>query len=242
MCGITGYLGNKICFDYLLNGLKQLQNRGYDSAGISSIINNKIVFNKFASTKDKSALELLEKYNENYTSNIGIGHTRWATHGPKTDINSHPHNDMHNIFSLVHNGIIENYKKLKDFLLEQKFEFRSQTDTEVIVNLISYNYKICNNIQKSIELTLKKLEGTYALCIININEPNKLYCVRHGSPLLISINENMALIVSEQSGFNGQVSSYICLENNDLSILTLKNDLIKFESKNTYSSEELKKK
>jgi glutamine---fructose-6-phosphate transaminase (isomerizing) len=247
MCGITGYLGNKNCFDYILNGLKQLQNRGYDSAGISSIKNKKIVFNKFASTKEKSALELLEKYKENYTSSIAIGHTRWATHGPKTDINSHPHNDMYDEFSLVHNGIIENYKELKDFLKKKNYEFKSQTDTEVIVNLISYNYKICKNVQKSIENTISKLEGTYALCIISIHEPNKLYCVRHGSPLLISINENMALIASEQSGFNGIVSSYICLENNDLCVLSKKlisdeedknlRYRIEFISKNTYNIE-----
>ena len=115
--------------------------------------------------------------------------------------NSHPHNCMFNEISLVHNGIIENYQKLKNFLINNNYVFKSQTDTEVIVNLISYEYKNSNNFLDAIKSTIDKLEGTYALCILNKNEPNKLYCVRHGSPLLISKGDDYAYIASEQSGF-----------------------------------------
>ena len=120
MCGIIAYLGNKDCIEYLLNGLYKLQNRGYDSVGISRIINNQIITNKYASTNNNNALSILEdklQINKVY-SNIGIGHTRWATHGPKTDCNAHPHHDENNKISLIHNGIIENYSEIKEFLIK----------------------------------------------------------------------------------------------------------------------------
>ena len=148
MCGIVGLLGN-VSHKLLLDSLKQLQNRGYDSAGICTInadVNSHFDIIKYASDKDNSAIQKLEQnivYNNNII--IGIGHTRWATHGPKTDLNSHPHMCMNQKFCLVHNGIIENYKILKNMLVENGYTFKSQTDTEVIVNLLSFEYNIIIN-------------------------------------------------------------------------------------------------
>ena len=145
MCGIIALLSKNNCIEYLLDGLKQLQNRGYDSAGICTL-DKEFSYQKFASTKKNSAIEMLENdLNEMIDSNLGIAHTRWATHGAKTDENSHPHISCENKVALVHNGIIENYLELKKILLEKGYTFKSQTDTEVISNLIAYEYSLCAN-------------------------------------------------------------------------------------------------
>ena len=193
-----------------------------------------IAVHKYASNHESNAMNLLKEkeYNDN---SIGIGHTRWATHGPKTDENSHPHFDMNNNFCLVHNGIIENFNMLKNQLLSDGYTFKSQTDTEVIVNLLAYEYNLVGKVEDAIRNTISKLEGTYALCILYKNEPNKLYCVRHGSPLLISVNEKEALIVSEQSGFCNKANSYICLDNQDICILEKKDNKINMSTNNNYN-------
>jgi len=233
MCGIFAYLGKNNTIENIIGGLKQLQNRGYDSAGYCCLSNdNKFILEKFASY-NISALDKLEKINhKNY--NLGIGHTRWATHGPKTDTNSHPHNDMTNNFSLVHNGIIENYLEIKKFLLKNNYTFKSETDTEIIVNLISYKYNLSNDIERAIKESTDELSGTYALCIISKFSPGKIYCVRHGSPLLIGSNENEIIVTSEQSGFCNKVNSYICLNNSDLSILSFIDNKLEIITKSKY--------
>jgi len=234
MCGIAAFIGNNTnAFKEILNALYQLQNRGYDSAGISMIDNNNIITHKYASTTDKSALELLNEFES--TSNIGIGHTRWATHGAKTDINSHPHVSHDGKFSLVHNGIIENFQEIKKFLLENGIENVSQTDTEVIVNLISYYYNEEQNILNAIEKTTQRLTGTWGIAIICIDEPNKIYCTRHGSPLLIGIDDKMAMITSEQSGFCNQFTKYIVLNNQDICSICFNNDKITIDTKDVYT-------
>lgn len=233
MCGIIGCVGD-CCFDRIVNGLKQLQNRGYDSAGISTISNLsnplnlsystcqicEIKTHKTASDDSSNAIEFLEGYSLNHKCDrVGIGHTRWATHGPKTDVNAHPHVDMCNCFSVVHNGIIENYQELKDKLVKVGFVFKSQTDTEVIVNLISYKYSQTKNIKKAILNAVKYLSGTFALAILCVDDPNSIYCIRRGSPLLIGIAESFAIIASEQSGFNGELSKYFVLDNDNLCVI-----------------------
>ena len=145
MCGIVASISID-CYNKLLESLYQLQNRGYDSAGICTLSDHTFNIYKYASTENESALEKLKKYSSNMKGHtIGIAHTRWATHGPKTDINSHPHISSDGIISLVHNGIIENYNTLKEFLLKKGYTCISDTDTEVISNLLAYYYnEYCN--------------------------------------------------------------------------------------------------
>lgn len=231
MCGIIAYLGNKDCKEYLLNGLKKLQNRGYDSIGISRIVNKDIIINKYASTDDNNSLQLLEgKIKEDKIhSYIGIGHTRWATHGAKTDNNAHPHNDQYNQLSLVHNGIIENFSELKDFLIDNNFVFKSETDSEVISNLISYHLKT-NSLKESIEKAVLSLKGTWALCIIHKDYPNDMWLIRNGSPLLLGFEDNYIIVSSESSGFNQYIKKYIALDNHDLIKISIKNNKIDFQN------------
>ena len=216
MCGIVGFIGNGNAYEKILNGLIQLQNRGYDSAGIS-VMDKGIKTWKYASEDSVSALEKLKEYGSE--SSVGIGHTRWATHGAKTDVNSHPHVSYNNIFSLVHNGIIENYKELKAMLVKRGIQNKSQTDTEVIVNLIAMFYDETHNVFVSIQKTTKLLKGTWGICVLCKNEPNKIYCTRHGSPLLIGIDDSMMMITSEQSGFCNMFNQYIVLNNHDICVL-----------------------
>ena len=222
MCGIVGFIGTEISYQNILNGLYQLQNRGYDSAGIAVFDDeNKIKTHKYASDENVNALKKLSEFNQIYkNSQNGIGHTRWATHGAKTDANSHPHCSNDGLFALVHNGIIENYKEIKSFLLEHGYIMHSQTDTEVIVNLLSYYFNECGNVIEAIRKTTDELKGTWGLAILFQNEPYKLYCTRHGSPLLVGVDGNIAMVTSEQSGFCNKFSKYIVLNNNDLCILT----------------------
>lgn len=221
MCGIYGILSketNVNIIQFILDGLVQLQNRGYDSAGIyCANQNNDYLFEKYASEDSLDALDRLNKMNlENKNYTVGIGHNRWATHGAKTDINAHPHQSNNEEFIIVHNGIIENYQTLKDGLISKGYTFYSQTDTEVIANLLEENYKETVDAIKAIKQTIEMLSGTYGLVIIHKQEPSKLYCVRNGSPLLIGHNDDYCIITSEQSGFCKKVNTYITLNNDDV--------------------------
>jgi glucosamine--fructose-6-phosphate aminotransferase (isomerizing) len=221
MCGIYGILSKEInvnIIQFILDGLVQLQNRGYDSAGIYCINqNNEHLFKKYASEDSVDALDRLNKMNlENKNYTVGIGHNRWATHGAKTDINAHPHQSNNEEFIIVHNGIIENFQALKDGLISKGYTFYSQTDTEVIANLLEENYKETLDTIQAIKKTIEMLSGTYGLVIIHKQQPSKLYCVRNGSPLLIGHNDDYCIITSEQSGFCKKVNTYITLNNDDV--------------------------
>ena len=219
MCGISSFIGDENAYRKILDGLLQLQNRGYDSAGISIFDNKSIVTHKYASSINSSALDKLEKYN--YENNhVGIGHTRWATHGAKTDINSHPHISYNEKFVLVHNGIIENFQEIKSFLAGKGISSISQTDTEIIVNLLAYYYEELNDIEIALKKVISELKGTWGIAVLHKDEPNKIYCTRRGSPLLVGIENNMAMIVSEQSGFCNLFNKYIVLNNHDICVLT----------------------
>jgi glucosamine--fructose-6-phosphate aminotransferase (isomerizing) len=230
MCGIFGIVLNnnkENIYNLIINGLIQLQNRGYDSAGICMIKNNKFVLNKCASSNKINALDKLMSVKDIKESNdnpcIGIGHNRWATHGVKNDTNAHPHLSVDSNFVIVHNGIIENYNEIKQKLIKEDFIFNSQTDTEVIVNLLQYNYnnnQEGNDMTNIIKKTIEELRGTYGLLIQSLYEPNKLYCVRNGSPLLIGQNEEEVIVTSEQSGFCNKMSNYITLHNDDICVIT----------------------
>ena len=217
MCGIIACLSlkNENIIKIILDGLELLQNRGYDSAGIS-FFNDKWETIKYASSNISDSLKLLENKCKNINSTIAIGHTRWATHGAKNDINSHPHVSMNNKIILVHNGIISNFKKIKDFLISKNYSFQSETDTEVICNLIEYFLMQNNTISKAIELACNELEGSWALAIVHTDEQDIIYVTKHGSPLVLGKNENEVICTSEISSFNGRINNYIILNDNDL--------------------------
>jgi glucosamine--fructose-6-phosphate aminotransferase (isomerizing) len=223
MCGIVGIITKSTnCFSALLYGLQQLQNRGYDSAGICTINSSEFILNKYVSN-DISALIKLEKdANKHIQSTIGIAHTRWATHGSKTIYNSHPHKSSDNKFVVVHNGIIENFDILKQMLIQKGYIFSSETDTEVICNLLAYNYTINNmNIINAIQATTCMLQGTWAVCILCIDFIDTLYCTKKDSPILIGQDNTCVMVVSEQSGFCNNIDKYIVLQNNDICSISL---------------------
>ena len=208
MCGIIGFLGKKNSISFLIQGLKLLQNRGYDSAGIS-VLAEHIHTIKYAST---DSLDSIKKLEENIAllpeeHNSGIAHTRWATHGRKTDENAHPHHSMDKTISVVHNGIIENYLQIKEFLTEAGFVFSSTTDTEVVAQLFQYYLSKYDLIQ-SIENVCNTLHGTWA-CLIQCEAyPTKLIALRNGSPLLFAKNGDGYYFTSEVSGFQNKVDTY----------------------------------
>jgi len=231
MCGIVCFLGNENSTKMVLEGLMLLQNRGYDSVGISRIQNNQLKTIKFASTNTNNSLDLLKEYmqnNEETNTQITIGHTRWATHGRKTDINAHPHHDNKNCIALVHNGIIENYNELKEKLLQEKYVFHSETDTEIIAVLIGKYLDNGESILSSIEKTLEQLKGTWALLIIHRDYPNKVWASCNGSPILLGMEESFIMIVSEKIAFSNYIKQYIVLNNNDLFEITFENNKINY--------------
>jgi glucosamine--fructose-6-phosphate aminotransferase (isomerizing) len=203
MCGISAIISRESSYVYpfLVNSLKNLQNRGYDSAGICAV-NNKNEFELFkkASTNEKTAIELIEEVGDTLFNkcSIGIAHTRWATHGSKTDINSHPHVCYQNKIAIVHNGIVENYDIIKAFLVSKGVEFKSDCDSEAIANLISF-YHNDNSIIESMNKACKDLQGTWAIALIS-KEDNALYFTRHGSPLLLCKTKDHVVVTSEVCG------------------------------------------
>jgi glucosamine--fructose-6-phosphate aminotransferase (isomerizing) len=229
MCGIVGYLGNEKSTNFVIEGLTLLQNRGYDSVGISSIIENELQTIKYASTNTYNSIELLkEKINIDQNTHISIGHTRWATHGAKTDINAHPHHDNKNRIAVVHNGIIENFNILKTDLLNKGYHFFSQTDTEIIAVLIGYYLDNDYSMTEAVQHTVNQLKGTWALLIINREHPNKIWITRNGSPLLLGIEDDFVMIASEQIAFHNYIKQYIVLNNDDVMEISLNDQKISY--------------
>jgi len=232
MCGIVGYLGNDKSIPIVIEGLTLLQNRGYDSVGISSIVEkeNKLHTIKYASTNTYNSIELLKDNMKEQIeeSNLSIGHTRWATHGAKTDINAHPHHDNMNRIALVHNGIIENFSSLKEDLIKKGYHFISQTDTEVIAVLIGYYLDNGLSMTEAVQKTVNELKGTWALLIIHREHPNKVWITRNGSPLLLGIEDDFVMIASEQIAFHNYIKQYIVLNNHDLIEVSLNDKKISY--------------
>ena len=226
MCGIIVILSNNNIITNIISGLKQLQNRGFDSAGIAYIVNSKIIIHKHATTEKNDSIDILKEITKNMNLNCVISHTRWATHGCKSDINSHPHKSYDDIFSLVHNGIIENYLEIKKFLETKNIKSVSETDSEIIVNLLSYNYSISNDIITGIHKTMSRLKGTWGLAIICKETPNKIYCIRHECPLILGVHDDMLIITSEVTGFNNKISKIINIKNDELLILNKTNKIL----------------
>lgn len=219
MCGIVGYLGNGNAIRAVLEGLTLLQNRGYDSVGVSTVTSEKTIdTTKFASTTTNNSLELVKNIflNKSKESTIAIGHTRWATHGSKTDMNAHPHNDNGDRISLVHNGIIENFQTIKSRLISQGYFFKSYTDTEVIAVLIGFYLDRGESVTEAIQKTIDELQGTWALVIIHKDFPHHLWAIRNGSPLLLGEEEDCVMVASEQVAFHSYIKNYISINDHEL--------------------------
>ena len=214
MCGIVSYYGSKDCVPFLINGLRRLEYRGYDSAGVALMDDGHIK----AVKKAGKVHELDKKIKESPISgSIGIAHTRWATHGEPNDINAHPHQDKTGKIYLIHNGIIENYSTLKEILIRKGFQFKSETDTEALVNLISDIYYADGlNFEQSVEAALNQVVGTYGIVAFCSDEPNKLVAARHGSPLVLGVGEDEYFIASDASPIVEYTRNVIYLDEGEI--------------------------
>ena len=192
MCGIVGYIGPRNAKEVLLEGLKKLEYRGYDSAGIA-ILNNEGIF--VAKEKGKVSLleQLLEKNHNGYT--IGIAHTRWATHGEPSKANAHPHTDCTGDIAVVHNGIIENFISLKKYLEQKGHIFKSDTDSEIFAHLIEEIYN--GDLLEAVRMSVKGLEGSYAFAVVHKKQPGQIICAKRGSPLIIGIGKDETIVASD---------------------------------------------
>jgi len=215
MCGIVGYTGSKIALPVLLEGLKRLEYRGYDSAGVALFDSREITIKK---TRGKVA-ELEEILKDVKTSaKTGIAHTRWATHGEPNSINAHPHSDCSGEIVLVHNGIIENYNALKTLLNERGHVFKSDTDTEILAHLIEEHYG--DSFIEALLGALAEVEGTFGLLIISKREPGKLFAARRGSPLLIGKGKNENFVASDVSAILRYTKDIVYLEDGEVAEIT----------------------
>jgi len=218
MCGIIGYIGDKNVYPILIQGLQRLEYRGYDSAGLA-IYNGSLNVYKCKGKVSDLELHVADK---NLTGSIGIGHTRWATHGEPNDRNAHPHTSMNGNFVLVHNGIIENYAELKADLKKNGVTFQSDTDTEVLVNLIEYFYQKGEdvNAEIAVRLALSKVVGAYGIAVICKNEKDQIIVARKGSPLVIGIGQGEYFIASDATPIIPYTNSVIYLNDLDVAIIT----------------------
>ena len=242
MCGIVGYVGVKGATPVLINSLKKLEYRGYDSAGIAVLNDEEILVKKCkgalkflvekitdevvqqsqtepAEVTEENFKRLVDKCGTLVPGNMGIGHTRWATHGEPSDINSHPHTNVSGTIAVVHNGIIENYVKLKGWLQGQGIVFRSQTDTEVVAHLINYYYEQEKDIFKAVKCSIEKLDGSYALGVICKDYPDRIVAARKESPLIIGIGQNENFIASDVPAVLEYTREVHFLEQNEMAVL-----------------------
>ncbi len=218
MCGIVGYIGHREAYPIIIKGLKRLEYRGYDSAGIALYDGNDI---KLSKTKGKVAdLEKRLESEISTSGNLGIGHTRWATHGVPNDVNSHPHYSNSGDLVIIHNGIIENYNSLKQELTKRGYTFKSDTDTEVLINLIE-DVKKKENVMlgKAVQIALNQVIGAYAIAVFDKNKPDEIIVARLGSPLAIGIGEDEFFIASDASPFIEFTNNAIYLEDEEMAII-----------------------
>ena len=218
MCGIVGYIGEQNCIPLLIEGLKRLEYRGYDSAGIGFIDGNKEPIN--IKVKGKVA-DLEAAFNGNgHVATLGIGHTRWATHGIPNQINAHPHSNKEGTLLLIHNGIIENFGVLKKALMKDGYEFYTETDTEVLVNLIDKNVKERGDLFQGVRFALNEVEGTYGICAFHKDYPNQIIAAKNGSPLVIGIGDNENFIASDVNALIAHTSKVVYLEDHEMAVVT----------------------
>lgn len=216
MCGIVGYIGHREAYPVIIKGLTRLEYRGYDSAGLAVFDGEKI---NLCKTKGKVS-DLEKKCKTPLKGTIGIGHTRWATHGVPNNVNSHPHYSNSGDLVIIHNGIIENYDTLKQELVARGYTFKSDTDTEVLVNLIEEIQKTQNlKLGKAVQIALNQVVGAYAIAVMDIKKPNEIIAARLGSPLAIGIGENEYFITSDASPFIEYTNNAIYLEDEEMAIV-----------------------
>ena len=220
MCGIVGYIGHRDAKSVIIKGLRRLEYRGYDSAGIA-LFDGKNV--KVTKTKGKvDDLEAKLKTEKNDKGSIGIGHTRWATHGIPNDINSHPHYSNSGKLVIIHNGIIENYASIKKELEKKGFTFKSDTDTEVLINLIEYiQQKAGYKLGKAVQIALNEVVGAYAIAVFDIAKPNEVVAARLGSPLAIGVGNDEFFIASDASPFIEYTNNAVYLEDEEMAVIRL---------------------
>ncbi len=217
MCGIVGYVGKRNALPIILSGLKRLEYRGYDSAGVALLNNGKVYIEKRAGKVSE-----LEKFVSGlgFEAVTGIGHTRWATHGVPNDINAHPHTDCEGKIALIHNGVIDNYAAIKTKLESLGHKFKSETDTEVLVHFIEEMYKTSKNIDYSIRAALSEVTGTYGIIVMTAYEPDTLFVARRGSPLVIGYGDGETIIASDASALVQHTRKVIYLEDGEVAVVT----------------------
>ena len=217
MCGIVGYIGTKNALPVVLSGLRRLEYRGYDSAGIAMIRDGRISVVKRAGKIAGLENALL---GESEGCTVAIGHTRWATHGEPNEMNAHPHLDCRNEIAVIHNGVIENYAVLKRKLLEAGHVFRSATDTEVLVHLIEQFQSKGSNLEQAVRLALTQIKGTYGIVVVAASEPDKLIVARNGSPLAIGVGDNENIVASDASAIVQHTRRVMYLEDGEMAVVT----------------------
>jgi len=221
MCGIVGYVGLKNASEILIEGLKRLEYRGYDSSGLCTVVDGELTV-----AKTPGRIVNLEKEidgNSKFAAGtIGIAHTRWATHGRPTKENAHPHTSTDEKIAIVHNGIIENYSTLKKFLQSKGYEFRSETDTEVLVHLISefYGKPGGETLETAVQLALKEVTGTYGLAVICADEPDKIVFARRGSPLIVGVGADEYIVASDASAILEHTANVVYLNDNEMGVIS----------------------
>jgi glucosamine--fructose-6-phosphate aminotransferase (isomerizing) len=219
MCGIVGYIGPKNCVPIILEGLRRLEYRGYDSAGIALVKDGMFRIEKKAG-KVADLVSHLGTFNGSLSAQLGMGHTRWATHGEPNDTNAHPHWDSEKKIAIIHNGIIENYSAIKTKLSREGHTFRSATDTEVLAHLIEEMYKRTNDLCSAVRLALAEVEGTYGLVVISTNEPDKIIAARKGSPLIIGVGDGENFVASDAAAIVDHTRQVIYLEDGEVAEIT----------------------
>lgn len=219
MCGIVGYVGNKGAVDVLINGLKRLEYRGYDSAGVALVADHQIHLSKDRGKVSNLEQKIHTDWEESFckAAHIGIAHTRWATHGSPTAENAHPHTDQDGKLALVHNGIIENYLSLRNQLAAKGHTFKSETDSEVLSHLIGEFYR--GNVFEAVCAALKHVEGTYGIAVVSTDAPDQMVIARKGSPLVIGVGEGETIVASDVAAIIAYTRQVIYLDDNDVAII-----------------------
>ena len=216
MCGITGFTGKSRALPFLLQGLEKLEYRGYDSAGVTLVDAEEL-----KTWKEKGRLSVLEEKLdiEHCPQRCGIGHTRWATHGIPSNLNAHPHNNMNNTISIVHNGIIENYLELRADLEAKGFVFASETDTETVVHLLDFNYRETGSMRDAVYATIAGLEGSFALCIVSCYDPETIYVAKKENPMIVGKTGDAAFCASDPTGLLSLTKDVLPLDDGQIAIL-----------------------